>query len=406
MMPLKILFRVITVALLVLSAGCSWWPWGGDDNAPEEIEPNPLPSFSKEVDVDVLWNRKIGNGAGDRAVKLRPAVVGGRIFAASADGNLKSLTTDTGREIWSRNVRDFFSEEELRNGFSKKLDTITGGVGAGGDLVLVGTASGHVVAVNQSDGSLAWRTASSSEVLAQPWVDSELAVVQSIDGKVTAYSALDGAPMWVYTSSEPSLTLRGTASPLILGNVVVAAFANGRIAFLDKERGLAVFDERVAVAQGTSDLERLVDIDGAMEMVDNKLYAASFQGRIVSIDMGSGRMLWAEEASSVEGLSGGFGNVYLSTSDSQIRAYSGESGREVWNVDLLLYRDISAPTTIASYIALTDFEGYMHVLAQSDGRIVGRRRVDGDGVKGGLLSEGGRLYALGDSGSLTAMEIR
>ena len=70
------------------------------------------------------------------------------------------MTTDTGREIWAVEVEDFYTEEEIANGFSKKLDVITGGVGAGGDLIAVGTGSGDLLALNQSDGSFAWKVPS------------------------------------------------------------------------------------------------------------------------------------------------------------------------------------------------------------------------------------------------------
>ena len=178
------------------------------------------------------------------------------------------------------------------------------------------------------------------------------------------------------------------------------------MAFLDQEKGLAAYDQRIGIAQGSTDLERLVDIDGVMQIVEGKLYVASFQGRIVGIDISSGRLLWAEEISSLTGVGSGFGNVYAAHADSQLTAYNGDNGREIWNVDALLHRDITAPVTLGSYLAFTDFEGYAHVLAQSDGRFVGRRKIDGKGIKAGLVSAGGRLYALTDSGTLAAIEIK
>ena len=398
----QIRFLVWYLALLVMS-GCSWF--GGDDE-PQEVKPNPLPRFNEEVRLEVLWNQKIGGGSGDRAIRIRPAITGGRVFAASADGKIKALTEHTGRIIWEAEIKDFYTKEEVAFGFSKGLDAIIGGVGAGGDLVVVGTGSGEILALNQSDGSLAWKSRVASEVLSQPQIDDDVVVVQSIDGKVSAYDAIDGSRKWIYTTNIPSLTLRGTATPIISGDVILVGFSNGRVTLLEKETGFSGLDRRVGVAQGGSDLERLVDIDGAMAMENGRLYAASFQGRIMSIDIATGRTLWSEEASSVSGVGTGFGNVYLASSDSQISAYNADNGREVWRVDALLHRDITAPVAIGSYLAFTDLEGYLHLVAQSDGRFVGRRKIDGSGVSSGVVAEGGRLYVMGNKGSLFVLELR
>lgn len=398
------LLRPLSIALATtLLAGCGWF--GGDDNAPEEIEPNPLTSFNAEAKLETTWSRKIGGGAGDRAIRLKPAVVGGRIFAASADGTVKALTTDTGREIWSTEIRKLYTKEELEYGFTKDLDVITGGVGANEDLVVVGTGSGEIIALNQSDGTLAWRARVTSEMLSVPAVDRELVVAQTIDGKVAAFGALDGERRWIYSNNIPALTLRGTASPMMIGDIIVSGFASGRIAFLSRENGLAAYDQRIGVPQGNSDLERLVDIDGQMVEQDGSLFVAGFQGRVVGIELGSGRILWAEEISSIAGLGSGFGNIYVATADDQVVAYSADTGREIWRVDALLHRDLTSPVALGSYIALTDFEGYIHLLAQSDGRFVGRKKA-GKGFQAGLLASNGRLYAMDDNGGLTAMEIR
>ena len=72
----------------------------------------------------------------------------------------------------------------------------------------------------------------------------------------------------------------------------------------------------------------------------------------------------------------------------------------------MLHRDITAPVTMGSYLAFTDFEGYLHLMAQSDGRFVGRRKIDGSGVRSGIVAEGGRLYAMGNKGGLFVLDIR
>lgn len=399
--PLKLNIASI-IMLLLLAAGC-----GSRGGKPDEIKPASLERFSAEVDIRQLWSRNLGKGAYDNTIRLRPAIVGSSIYAATAGGEVAALQAGSGRVLWSLEVTDFYTEEEMANAFTDDMDLITGGVGAGSDLVVVATVAGDIIAMNQSDGSLAWRVPASSEVLAPPVIDGDLVIVQTIDGKIAAYKAVDGERQWIYSASAPLLTLRGTSTPVIYGDFVIGGFGNGRIVILERETGLVRLDQRVAVSEGESDLEKLVDIDGHIEMTDEgKLFVASFQGRLIGVDARSGRMMWSVKSSSVAGVGTGFGNVYLAHADDRISAYNADSGREIWEADELLHRDISAPVSISSFVAVTDYEGYIHLLAQSDGRMVGRRKVDGDGLPAGLVVNGGRIYALGTGGRLSVLEVR
>jgi outer membrane protein assembly factor BamB len=59
----------------------------------------------------------------------------------------------------------------------------------------------------------------------------------------------------------------------------------------------------------------------------------------------------------------------------------------------------------SNYVAVTDADGYLHIMAQSDGRLLGRRKLDGKGVRSRMLYADGIVYALGNSGSLQALEV-
>lgn len=395
--------KQLAILLLTLTAvGCSIF----EDDEEEVREPAELTAITTEVELDRLWEANIGRGAEDKAIRLVPGFSGSRIFAASADGTVKALESGTGREIWRVDIKQFYSEAEQRNAFNKTADTITGGVGVGDELVLVGSSAGEVVAMNQSDGSLAWRAAATSEILSPPQADGGLVVAQSIDGKIAAYDGLDGERRWLYSASIPSLTLRGTAVPH-LSDGVITGFANGRIVVIQRDRGIPVIEQRIAAAQGQSDLERLVDIDGLIARDGNMLYAASYQGNIVAIDLAqNGRPRWGAPASTVTGVSFGFGSVYFSSADGELVAYNANNGNENWKTDALLYRDLTAPVPVSSYLAVGDFEGYLHLVAQSDGRFVGRVRVDSDGLNSPVVVDGSRMYVLGNSGRLSAFELR
>jgi len=398
---------LLAIILVVVLPGCSWFKditsLGVED---ESVKPRELESFKKEIDLNQRWSTNIGKGAADRAIRLVPALSGNRIFAASANGMIKALNTSNGRPIWEVNVVNFYLGAERANAFAKDVDVITGGVGIGEEMLAVGTAAGEIIVLNQSDGTLAWRARTSSEVLSPPQIDGDLAVAQSIDGKITAYNALDGERKWVYSTALPSLSLRGSATPILTSQFVVGAFANGRFALLDRESGLAGFDRAIGVAKGKSDLERLIDIDGNMIIAGQRLFLVGFQSNVISVNLNTAQLEWGQEGSSVVGLGEGFGNVYVGGADGVITGYDALSGKLIWEIESLTNRVITTPVTASSYIVVGDFEGYLHVIAQSDGRFVGRRKVDGNGLYSRAVVDGNRIYVMGTSGSLSAYDIQ
>ena len=112
------------------------------------------------------------------------------------------------------------------------------------------------------------------------------------------------------------------------------------------------------------------------------------------------------EASSYHGMAQGFGNIYYCDDQSQVFAIRDNSEDIVWENSDLLNRAITAPTAVGNYIAVADYEGYVHLLSQIDGRIVGRIQADDDGVRANLLANNGRLYVFGNSGRLTAYQLQ
>ncbi|MEX2489751.1 MAG: outer membrane protein assembly factor BamB [Pseudomonadales bacterium] len=392
---------VLLLSLLTLG-NCAWF--GGDDA--ETVEPRELERVNAEIDIEKRWDHNIGGGAESGAVNIVPGLAGNRVFIASPDGNVLALDADSGKVRWKIQVQGLYSTKERKAMFPDDMDVITGGVGVGGDLAVVAVVGGELIALNQSDGSVAWRAKTSSEVLASPAVDEELVFVQSVDGKVLAYDALDGARQWSYSTSVPRLTVRGTSTPVLFETIVIVGFANGRVVGLDRRQGLPVMDERIAISQGKSDLERLVDVDGRMVIRGGRLFAVSYQGNAVAIDLNETRASWKRPASSLVGLGEGFGNIYLTAHDSHVTALDMDDGDEVWDTDALLHRDVTAPITISSYIVVGDFEGYLHFIAQSDGRFVGRVKAGGKGIISPPVVDGRRVYVMDKGSRLYAYEIR
>ena len=60
---------------------------------------------------------------------------------------------------------------------------------------------------------------------------------------------------------------------------------------------------------------------------------------------------------------------------------SRSTGASEWRQDELRNRKLTAPEPVDDYVAVGDFEGYVHLLSRYDGRIVARARVDSKGIQ-------------------------
>ena len=361
--------------------------WFSDD----EIDlPTPLVTIPVEATLIRQWSVNVGNGQGSNYTEITPSIDGGVIYAASEDGVLVAIEISTGNTLWRTRVEG----------------VITGGVGSGEGLVMIATESAEVIVLDQADGTFKWQQAVSSEVLSAPQTNGDVVVAQTVDDKLVALDFDDGEQRWIYETTQPALTLRGSSKPVIAANAVIAGFSNGTLVAVSAEDGVYLWEERVAVPEGEYDIDRVIDVDGDLLLDGGRILAASYQGNLMAFEVTSGRIVWGMEASSYHGMAQGFGNIYYCDDQSQVFAIRDNSEDIVWGNSDLLNREITAPTVVGNYIAVADYDGYVHLLSQIDGRIVGRIEADNDGVRANLLANNRRLYVFGNSGRLTAYQLQ
>ena len=371
------------LTLAVLAAGCS-------SNDTKEPEPAELTKFEAEVELQKQWSRSIGEGQGETYNLLVPAVYGEQIYAADVEGLVVSVDRLTGKVNWKTDLEV----------------PVSGAVGAGYGLVLVGTLRGEVIALDVASGEERWRSRVSSEVLAAPAVNGDIVLVQTQDDRLIALEIDTGAQRWSYEGSPAVLTLRGTGAPVLTNQLAIAGLSNGKVIALDTRRGLPVWEQRVAIPQGRSELERVVDIDGGLLLSGGTLYVATYQGRAAALDVESGRIQWQRDASTYSGVALGYGSVYLSLASGTVEGVDERSTTALWSNDALARRQLSAPAVFSSYVVVGDREGYLHLVSQVDGRFVARERIDSSGLRARPVVEGDWLYVFSNDGKLVALTIR
>ena len=243
------------------------------------------------------------------------------------------------------------------------------------------------------------------EILAQPLIKDDSVVVQTIDNRLIALARFDGKQRWEIEQTMPVLTMRGASSPMLVGSLVIAGFDNGRLAAVNLETGDIEWDSMLALPTGRSDLARLADIDGAIAVVGQDIYAAGYQGRVASIAAESGQVLWSREISSHVGMAADWNSVYTARDDGEVIALTRINGAETWRNDDLLRREPTLPVPFHTTVVVGDFEGYLHFFSSIDGAAVARLRQGKKAISSDPLVVANRLYVQSDDGSVAAYEV-
>lgn len=380
----KTLKKASIAALTLALSACN--TFFDKDNTPP---PSPLSSFTPEANVQTAWSVSTGSGVGSDYLKLVPAVTDTQLFTANPDGTVTATDRNTGRSLWRVNTHT----------------SISAGPTAADGLVLIGDRNGIVLALRQQNGDIAWKSEASSEILAAPAAAQGVVLIKSVDGRLSAFSETDGHPLWHYQQTEPTLILRGASTPKITQNAVFVGFANGTLSKLTLQGGNQLWQQTIAVPQGAYTIQRMVDIDADPVIFNDRLFAATYQGRISALAPSSGNELWSYEISSYSGIAADQNRVYVSDAKSHIWAFDAESGAVDWRQPKLEARNITGPAVMGNYIVVGDAQGYLHWLNKKDGHFVARTKVSGSGIIATPVVSNNTLYVVTTDGRLAAYTI-
>ena len=326
---------------------------------PETRKPAELVQLKPLFNPRLMWQGSVGSA--DKQVFF-PAVSGGAVYATGAAGQITGFDAASGRPI-----------------AKFEAGRLTGGVGAGGGLVLAGGQKGEVLAFGR-DGKLQWKVQLTGEVLAPPTAEEGIVVVRTGDGRLHGLDAATGKRRWMYQRALPALLVRNHAGVAIHRDAVFAGFPGGRLIALTLATGNVGWEAIVAVPRGTTELERVADIT-SLPLVDGRqVCAVAFQGRVACFDAASGTSIWARDMSSIAGMGGDTRSLYVTDDQNAVVALDRGNGASLWKQDRLFGRGVSAPLALGRYVIVGDFEGYVHFLSREDGAFAARIATDGSPV--------------------------
>lgn len=365
-MDIAVSRRVLRSTVLAISvfalAGCSMF-----SNKNPRYDPVPLTEYAAGVSASVRWSVSVGSDGG---YGFAPAVVGESVYAAAPNGKVSKVDLATGAMQWQSDV-------DAR---------LTAGVGSDGRVTAVAASDGAVIALDEQ-GKQKWRAKATSAVNIPPAVGAGVVVVRGSDYRIQAFDAATGELRWNLQRPGPALALKTNMQMLIVDGILLTGMPNGRLMAINAQSGDVQWEGTISVSQGATDLERISDVVGAPQVQGPLLCGVSYQGRMVCFDVAQGgRPIWEQNFSSNTGMVIDNVNAYAANQRDVVYALSLADGHEVWKQDALRNRRLSSPAVVPQALAVGDFEGYVHFLSRTDGKLLGRVQVGGDAITSPLVA--------------------
>lgn len=365
------------LAAVAMLGGCSLF------SGKKEVNPlPPLLEFKHGLHTQTIWTASVGKAGG---FQFSPVYAHDSVFAAGADGAVVRLHALTGQTIW-------------------RIDAgaLTAGVGSDGNIVAVVGGKGMVQAFD-GDGRLLWKAAAPTEVLSAPAVGYGLVIVRSIDNRITAFDAGNGARRWSIQRPLPTLTLRTAPGIALDAQTAYVGLPGGRLSALALNNGAPRWEVAVGDQRGTTELERIADVSGMPALGAREVCAVAHQGRIACFDIDSGNLRWGKEFSSDSGVTLDERFVFSSDVKGGVTGFARDTGASMWRNTQLAYRRPSAPIAVGGAVAVGDYQGYIYFLSRNDGAIVARTSTDGSPIQATPIAVGQHVVFQTQAGTLVAL---
>lgn len=361
--------RVASLSMAVLLVAC-----GSSVEAPKPAELGPNAAL---IGVRLAWSAKIGDVKFPLAVKAN----GTSIALASSDGMVATLDARTGSDIW-------------RTALGTSL---SGGAGSDGRYAAVVTQGNELVTLDA--GREIWRQKLAALSFTAPLVAGARVFVLGADRSVSAFDAASGRKLWSQARPGEPLVLRQAGVLLAVGDTLVVGLS-GRLVGMNPQNGSSRWEVPLAVARGTNDVERLVDIVAQVSRIGDSVCARAYQSMVGCVNAERGTLVWNKPAVGAQGLHGDDQFVYGTESDGKVIAWRRNDGERAWDSERLKLRGLTAPVVVGRSIAIGDSAGLVHLLSRTDGSPLNRLTTDGTAIAAAPVLVGDTLVVVTRSGGV------
>ena len=347
------------------------------------------------------WSAQINGGSDRERLAAAPVVAEGKLFVTDVNAVVHAYDATTGAALWTASVAKGDDNRAARFG---------GGVSYDDGQVYATDGLGDVVALKAADGAEVWRAKPGGPLRGSPTIANGVVYALTQDDQLFALDQAKGTVNWAAQGTAETQGVFGVAAPAAGQGTVVAGFSSGELDAYRYENGRQLWQDALSRTSISTSVSSIADIDAAPVIDQGRVYAVGQGGRMVALELGSGRRQWEQNLAGISTpwLAGEW--LFVVTDDARLICLSGASGKARWIAQLPRFRNVKkrkgpitwfGPVLAGNRLVLTNSEGQVVFASPNDGSVAGTMKGNTAFTLGPIVVNS-TLYTLDQRGRITA----
>lgn len=303
------------------------------------IAHSPLPE-----ELELQWKFATGE-----MVVSTAAIVDGRVYVASLNGQLFCLDRKTGKQIWSyRSITDP-DPKSFAPGF-KAAPTVTA------NMVYLGDEDGVFHAVDRATGKVRWTAKSGAEIVSSATCYQDKVLFGSHDNILYCLHVADGKLAWKFETQGPV-----NCTPAIVGNRTFVTGCDEHLRVINIDSG-----------KEETDIHLATYLIASPAVINETLYVGTYASEVVAVDWQAKKKLWAfkdpdrefpyHSCAAVTA-----DRVIVGGRDKRLHCLDRKTGKQIWFKETKGKVD-SSPVVVGNRVFVGSEDGNLYGLNIEDGK--------------------------------------
>jgi outer membrane protein assembly factor BamB len=359
-----------------------------------------------EAPLNEAWRASIGGTGSELAELAQPVVGDGRVYTVAPNGIVAAFDVRDGGQIWSVRIEDIEDDP---------LPGIAGGLALSREGLVVHAGGRRLALLKPSDGSVLWGIETDIPFRGSPTIiKSDRVAVTDFDGNMVVMTLVSGERVWQHFGIASNTVIFGAPAPAFANDEIVLAGAAGEVSYFDAGSGELLWTDSVASLLPRTPIQGLGDVRATPVHDGGLIFVISQSGRFVAYSARNGLPVWERAIGGIEMPWVAGESVFVLSIDGRLHALRRSDGAVRWIAELdgAVPLDVVVTETSPRYVGPIVAGDQVYVVSRA-GDV---QAFDANsGVAGTVFSTGqemltppqvagGRMFLLGRSGTLIAVE--